>query len=82
MHIDIFMEPKDASAINGEDLVLRVVQRVVRRIRNDLEHRVDHTQYIKTRKLSQPSKKLNCPVKFSVKKLYHFLKYKISRDTS
>ena len=43
---------------------------------------VDHTQHIKTRKLSQPSKKLNCPVQFSVKKLYRFPEYKISKDTS
>ena len=35
------------------------------------------------RKLSQPSKKLNCPVQFSVKKLYRFLpEYKIFKDTS
>ena len=37
---------------------------------------------IKTRKLSQRSKKLNCPVQFSVKKLYRFPEYKISKDTS
>ena len=37
---------------------------------------------IKTRKLSQHSKKLNCPVQFSVKKLYRFPEYKISKDTS
>ena len=43
---------------------------------------VGHTQHIKTRKLSQPSKKLNCPVQFSVKKLYRFPEYKISKDTS
>ena len=34
---------------------------------------VDHTQHIKTRKLSQLSKKLNCPVPFSVKKIVPFL---------
>ena len=43
---------------------------------------VGHTQHIKTRKLSQPSKKLNCPVQFSVKKLCRFPEYKISKDTS
>ena len=43
---------------------------------------IDHTQHIKTRKLSQPSKKLYFPVQFSVKKLYRFLEYKISKDTS
>ena len=50
--------------------------------RKDLVRGVDHTQYIKTRKLSQPSKKLNCPVQFSLKKLYRFPEYKISKDTS
>ena len=43
---------------------------------------IDHTQHIKTRKLSQPSKKLYFPVQFSVKKLYRFPEYKISKDTS
>ena len=42
---------------------------------------VDHTQHKKTRKLSQPSKKLNCPIQFSGKKLYCFPEYKISKDT-
>ena len=48
----------------------------------DLVRGADHTQHIKTRKLSRPSKKLNCPVQFSVKKLYRFPEYKISKDTS
>ena len=50
--------------------------------RKDLVPGVDHTQHVKTRKLSQPSKKLNCPVQFSVKKLCRFPEYKISKDTS
>ena len=37
---------------------------------------------IKTRKLSQRSKKLNCPVQFSVKKLYRFPEYNISKGTN
>ena len=32
--------------------------------RKDLVRGVDRAQHIKTRKLSQPSKKLNCPVQF------------------
>ena len=43
---------------------------------------VDHTQHIKIRKLSQPSKKLNCPIQFSVNKFNRFLECKISEDTS
>ena len=37
------MESKYARSIQGKDFVLRVVHRVVRRVRNDLEHRGDHT---------------------------------------
>ena len=43
---------------------------------------VDHVQHIKSRKLAQPTKKLDCPVRFSVKKLYRFPEYKIFKDTS
>ena len=82
MHIDILMEPKYASSIQGKDLLLRVVRRVVRRVRKDLEHRFDHPQYVKRRKLSQPSKKLNGPVQFSVMKMHRFLEYEICKDTS
>ena len=82
MHIDILMEPKYAWSIQGKDLVLRVVHRVVRRVRNDLEHRSDHQQYVKRRKLSQPSKKLKGPVQFSVTKMHRFLEYEICKDTS
>ena len=42
----------------------------------------DHQSIItKTRKLIQPTKKLNCPVTFQVKKLFHFPEFKIDTDT-
>ena len=41
----------------------------------------DHAEPIKTKKLTQPSKKVGCPVTFSVKKIYSFPEYKISADT-
>ena len=41
----------------------------------------DHPQHIKTRKLSQPTKKLDCPVRFQVKKIYRFPKFAIIKDT-
>ena len=41
----------------------------------------DHPQRIKTRKLSQPTKKLDCPVRFQVKKIYRFPKFAIIKDT-
>ena len=41
----------------------------------------DHPQGIKTRKLSQPTKKLDCPVRFQVKKIYRFPKFAIIKDT-
>ena len=57
-------------------------KRKYKETRKDIARGVDHTQHIKTRKLLQPSKKLNCPVQFSVKKLYLFPEYTISKDTS
>lgn len=36
---------------------------------------------IKTRKLTQPTKKLDCPVVFNVKKIFRFPKFKIDHDT-
>ena len=41
----------------------------------------DHPQDIKTRKLSQPTKKLDCPVRFQFKKIYRFPKFAIIKDT-
>ena len=41
----------------------------------------DHAEPIKTKKLTQPSKKVGCPVTFAVKKIYSFPEYKISADT-
>ena len=42
----------------------------------------DPPQHIKTRKLSQPTKKLDCPVRFQVKKIYRFPKFAIMKDTN
>ena len=42
----------------------------------------DHSQYVKTWKWSQPTKKLDCPVKFNVVKIYCFPEFKINKDTS
>ena len=41
----------------------------------------DHAEPIKTKKLTQPSKKVGCPVTFAVKKIYSFPEYKILADT-
>ena len=35
----------------------------------------------KSRKHTQPTKKLGCPVKFCVKKIYWFTSYKVGIDT-
>ena len=37
--------------------------------------------HIKTRKSTQPTKKMNCPVKFTVKKIITFPSYSIEKDT-
>ena len=42
----------------------------------------DHSQYVKTRKWSQPTKKLDCPVKFNVVKIYRFPEFNIDKETS
>ena len=36
---------------------------------------------VKTRKLTQPTKKLDCPVTFHIKKLYKFPTFEIKNDT-
>ena len=77
----IFLGNRDYQCHQGKDSNI-TKKRKYKETRKDLVRGVDHTQHIKTRKLSQPSKKLNCPVQFSVKKLYRFPEYKISKDTS
>ena len=41
----------------------------------------DHAKPIKTKNLTQPSKKVGCPATFAVKKIYSFPEYKILADT-
>ena len=41
----------------------------------------DHAEPIKTKKLTQLSKNVGCPLKFAVKKIYSFSEDKISADT-
>ena len=41
----------------------------------------DHAELMKTKKLTQPSKKVGYPVTLAVKKIYSFPEYKISADT-
>ena len=41
----------------------------------------DHAEPIKSKKLSQPPKKIGCPVTFAVKRIYSFPEHKISADT-
>ena len=41
----------------------------------------DHCSSVKTRKLTQPTKKLNCPVTFHAKKIFKFPEHRISKDT-
>ena len=41
----------------------------------------DHAEPIKTKNLTQPSKKVGWPVMFAVTKIYSFPEHKISADT-
>ena len=77
----IFLGNRDYQCHQGRDHNITKKQKY-KETRKYLVRGVDDTQHIKTRKLSQPSKKLNCPVQFSVKKLHCFPGYKISRDTT
>ena len=36
---------------------------------------------MKTKKHTQPTKKLDCPVKFHVKKIFRFPEFKVEKDT-
>ena len=77
----IFLGGIDYQCHQGKDKNLsnkrKFVEKKETRVRG-----VDHVQHIKSRKLAQPTKKLDCPVSFSVKKLYRFPEYKIFKDTS
>ena len=42
---------------------------------------LDHPQHIKTKKLSQSTKKLDCLVRFQVKKIYRFPKFAVIKNT-
>jgi len=41
----------------------------------------DHTSSMRTKKHTQPTKKLDCPVKFYVKKIFRFYDFSIEKDT-
>ena len=77
----IFLGNRDYQCHQGRDRSTTKKQKC-KEIRKVLARGIDHTQHIKTRKLSQPSKKLYFPVQLSVKKLYRFPEYKISKDPS
>ena len=85
MHFDgvlyIFLGKRGYQCHQGRDRNITKKQKY-KGTRKDLVRGVDHTHHMKTRKLSQPSKKLNCPAQFSVKKLHRLPEYKISKDTS
>ena len=67
----IFRGNRDYQCHQGSDGNITKKQKY-KETRKDLVRRVDHTQHVKTRKLSQPSKKLNCSFQFSAKKLHRF----------
>jgi len=64
----------------GTDKAIRQKERYRHQIASKLisEH---GAPAVKTRKLRQPTKKLNCPVQFQVKKIFKFPDFQISVDT-
>ena len=70
---------KDTSVIKGKDRGTSIKEKY--RISKREKLCSDHPEHIKTRKLAQHSKKLDCPVTFTVKKIYLFPEYKIVKDT-
>ena len=76
-----FLATLTISAIK-EETIISLNNKNTKKTRKDLVRGVDHSQHRKTRKLSQPPKKLNCLVQFSVKKFYRSLEYKFLKGTS
>ena len=80
----IFLSNRDYQCHQWRDRNITKKQKY-KETRKDLVRGVDQTQHIKTRKLSQLSKKLNCPVPFSVKKivpfsrLQHFQRHQLAK---
>ena len=77
----VFLGAKDYQCHQGKDKNLLMKKKFSEKKETRVRG-VDHVQHIKSRKLAQPTKKLDCPVRFSVKKLYRFPEYKIFKDTS
>ena len=63
----------------GKDLNVRMKEK--KRALKNQAMTVDHNYGSKTRKLTQPSKKMDCPVKFVSKKLLCFPTFKVPKDT-
>lgn len=76
----IFLGTREYHCHQGSDKNLSVKQKYVNKKMNLA--RGDHVQHIKSRKLAQPSKKLDCPVYFTVKKLFCFPEFSIEKDTN
>ena len=75
----IFLGKRDYQCHQGSDRGKRVKEKY-QKLRDNLMLG-DHPQAIKRRKLIQTTKKLNCPVQFSVKKIIKFPKFAIKVDT-
>jgi len=75
----IFVGKRDYQCHQGSDRGKRVKEKY-QKLRDELMLG-DHPQAIKRRKLIQTTEKLNCPVKFSVKKVIKFPKFSIKVDT-
>ena len=74
----IFLGKKEFCCHQGKDLCAKKKESYV--AEKNAAMVKDHV-YRKSRKLTQPTKKMDCPVKFCVKKIFRFISYTVSTDT-
>ena len=76
----IFLGKREYRCHQGHDIKGKLIKKKYQEKRRQLLCG-DHPEYIKTRKLTQPTKKLDCPVQFQVKKIIRFPEFRIESDT-
>ena len=80
MILNLYLNTRQYNCHQGRDKNVKIKEN--HRAKQQAKLCSDHSQCVKTRKWSQPTKKLDCPVKFNVVKIYRFPGFKIDKHTS
>ena len=74
----LFLGKQEFHCYPGEDFNLNKIEECFAEKNNQMKS--DHI-WKKSRKNMQPTKKMDCPVKFAVNKIFQFTKYSLQNDT-